>query len=88
MDQHAALRACLAKTLDWQEAHAGFEKVVEAWPPKLRGTRLEGLPYSAWQLIEHMRLTQHDILEFCRNPISRTAMCMGDGDHEDRDASM
>lgn len=68
MDQNAALRAYLAKALDWQEAHAGFEKVVDAWPSKLRGTRPEGLPYSAWQLIEHTRFTQHDILEFCRNP--------------------
>ena len=68
MDQNAALRAYLAKALDWQEAHAGFEKVVEGLPPELRGTRPKGLPYSAWQLVEHMRLTQRDILEYCRNP--------------------
>ena len=68
MDQHAALRAHIGQALDWQEAHVGFEKVVEGLPPELRGTPPQGLPYSAWQLLEHMRLTQHDILEFCRNP--------------------
>ena len=68
MDSIAALRAHIAKALDWQEAHVGFEKVVEGMPPELRGRRPEGVPYSAWQLLEHMRRTQHDILEFCRNP--------------------
>ena len=68
MDSIAALRAHIAKALDWQEAHVGFEKVVEGMPPELRGHRPEGVPYSAWQLLEHMRRTQHDILEFCRNP--------------------
>src|SRR5437870_5035840 len=68
MDQNAALRSHIVKALDWQDAHVGFEKVTEGWPPELQGRRPAGLPYSAWQLVEHMRLTQHDILEFCRNP--------------------
>jgi hypothetical protein len=68
MDQNAALRAHIAKALDWQEAHVGFDKAVAGLPPELRGRRPAGLPYSAWQLVEHLRLTQHDILEFCRNP--------------------
>ena len=63
-----AIRATIAKLLDWQDAHPGFEKVVAALPPDLRGRAPSGLPYSPWQLLEHIRITQHDILEFCRNP--------------------
>jgi uncharacterized damage-inducible protein DinB len=62
------MRAAIAKLLDWQDAHAGFEKVIAGLPPDLRGRAPSGLPYSPWQLVEHIRLTQHDILEFCRNP--------------------
>jgi hypothetical protein len=62
------MRATIARFLDWEDAHAGFEKVVAGLPPALRGQVPNGLPYSPWQLLEHIRLTQHDILEFCRNP--------------------
>jgi uncharacterized damage-inducible protein DinB len=62
-----ALRAHVLRVLEWQDAHVGFEAVVEGLPPELRGTQAKGLPYSAWQLLEHMRITQHDILDFCRN---------------------
>ena len=62
-----ALRAQVLRVLDWQDAHVGFEAVIEGIPPELRGTQARGLPYSPWQLLEHMRIAQHDILEFCRN---------------------
>ncbi len=62
------LRAHLAKLLAWEDAHAGFEVVLKGVPPKLRGVRPEGLPYSLWELLEHLRLAQADILEFCVNP--------------------
>jgi uncharacterized damage-inducible protein DinB len=62
------MRATMAKLLDWEDAHAGLEKVVAGLSPELRGQAPNGLPYSPWQLLEHIRLTQHDILEFCRNP--------------------
>jgi hypothetical protein len=64
----AALRAHLAKALRWEEAHAGFDRVVDGIPPEFRGRVPAGLPYSPWQLLEHLRLTQEDILDFCRNP--------------------
>ena len=64
----AALRAQLASALDWREANAGFDKAVDGVPAELRGKRPDGLPYSLWQLLEHLRLTQRDILDFCRNP--------------------
>jgi DinB family protein len=63
-----ALRTQIAKLLDWEEAHAGFDKTVKGFPPRLRGVVPERLPYSAWQLIEHLRIGQADILDFCRNP--------------------
>jgi hypothetical protein len=62
------MRVTIARFLDWEDAHAGFEKVVTGVPPALRGQAPNGLPYSPWQLLEHIRITQHDILEFCRNP--------------------
>jgi hypothetical protein len=64
----SSLRAQLAKLLDWEDAHASFDAAVEGVPPKLRGAAPAGVPYSPWQLIEHLRITQHDILDFCRNP--------------------
>ena len=58
--------------LDWLlrggGAHAGFDAAVQGLPPKLRGARAAGLPHTAWQLLEHMRLAQWDILDFSRNP--------------------
>jgi hypothetical protein len=62
------LRAQLAAALDWRDAHAGFDAVVADLPVGLRGRVPEGLPYSPWQLVEHLRLAQADILDFCRNP--------------------
>lgn len=43
----------------------GFDDAVAEFPPALRGSVPAGLPYSAWQLLEHIRRTQSDILEFC-----------------------
>lgn len=63
-----ALRALLARLLDWEDAHAGFDAAVEGIPAHSRGARPKGAPHSAWQLLEHMRICQWDILEFCRNP--------------------
>jgi uncharacterized damage-inducible protein DinB len=67
-DSSAALRAQLRRILSSQDAHVGFEKAVEGLAPKLRGVRVEGFPHSPWELVEHMRLTQYDILDFCLNP--------------------
>src|SRR5438034_9995361 len=62
------LRDQLAKALAWHDAHVDFERAVAATPVEVRGRKPQGLPYSPWQLLEHLRLTQRDILEFCRNP--------------------
>jgi hypothetical protein len=68
MKELEELRGQLSKLLDWEDAHVGFDVVVEGFSPELRGRRPEGLPYSAWELLEHMRLTQRDILDFCVDP--------------------
>ena len=61
-------RQQLVKSLDWEDAHAGFETSVEGVQPEILGIQPEGLPYSLWQLLEHMRICQRDILDFSRDP--------------------
>lgn len=68
MTQNDPVRAMLARMLDWEDAHVGFEKAVTGLSPALQGQTPTGLPYSPWQLLEHLRITQHDILDFCVNP--------------------
>jgi len=63
-----SVRAQVANAVDWNDAHAGFDAAVEEFPPALRGRRVDGLPHSAWQVLEHLRIAQHDILDFARNP--------------------
>ncbi len=63
----AELRAQLLALLAGGQAHADFEKVVDGMPNEMRGERPEHVPYSAWQLLEHLRITQRDILEFSTN---------------------
>jgi uncharacterized damage-inducible protein DinB len=67
MNQDAAIREHAAKLLDWGDAHVTFEKTVGGIPARLRGLVPPGLEHSAWQLLEHLRIAQGDILEFCRN---------------------
>jgi hypothetical protein len=63
-----SLREHLAKLLSWEDAHPSFDSAVRDLPEALHGTQPTGLPYSPWQLLEHLRITQHDILDFCLNP--------------------
>lgn len=62
------LRKQIKALLDGGQAHAGFDAAVNEFPAKLRGVVPEKLPYSAWQLVEHMRITQRDILNFSAPP--------------------
>jgi len=68
MDREDALRVLLSKLLTWEDAHASFDGAVDGIPPRSRGVRPEGAPHSPWQLVEHMRICQRDILDFCRDP--------------------
>lgn len=62
-----AVRDHLARVLDWEDAHVGFDTAVTGVPPEARGTRPPGFEHSAWQLLEHIRIAQDDILDFCMN---------------------
>jgi hypothetical protein len=62
-----ALRAHLVRLLDWEEAHAGFDKATGGLPANLRGAVAPGFEHSPWQLLEHLRIAQADILDFCVN---------------------
>jgi uncharacterized damage-inducible protein DinB len=63
-----ALREQLVRVLDWEEAHVGFDKALADLPPDKRGALAPGFEHSVWQLLEHMRIAQEDILDFCVNP--------------------
>jgi len=68
MNTDQFLRKHLLELLDGGHAHAAFDQVVGDFPAKYRGEVPTGLPHSAWMLLEHMRISQWDILEFSRNP--------------------
>lgn len=63
-----ALREQLAKLLDGGEAHAPWRTALADMPENLQGEKPRGAPHTTWQLLEHMRIAQWDILEFSRNP--------------------
>jgi hypothetical protein len=60
------IRQELVAALKGGNAHAGFEDVIADFPAHFRA-ETGGLPYSAWQLLEHIRLAQSDILRFSTN---------------------
>ncbi|HEV3485313.1 MAG TPA: DinB family protein, partial [Vicinamibacterales bacterium] len=66
-DHDRTLRDHLVKLLDSDQAHLRFDDAVRDFPPALRGVRPEGGPHSAWELLEHLRITLWDILEFTRD---------------------
>jgi hypothetical protein len=61
------LREQLVELLKGGGAHVDFMGAVEAFPAAKRGTYAQGLPHTGWQLLEHLRIAQWDILEFSRN---------------------
>ena len=64
MFDEKALRAQLVAFLDWNHAHASFDEAVKGIPPRLRGAVPTGLAHSVWEIVEHVRLAQADILAF------------------------
>ncbi len=66
-DTISAIRDHLARALEWQEAHVSFDKAVDGIPAGKRGARAPEFEHSPWQLVEHIRIAQEDILDFCAN---------------------
>jgi uncharacterized damage-inducible protein DinB len=61
-------RAIVASSLDWGQAHSSLENVLKGLPSELRGKRPNGFAHSVWELLEHIRITQHDLLTFVQDP--------------------
>jgi len=69
MSNDSVLRQHILYLLRGGGAHLSFDKAVASFPPQARGKRIKSVPYTAWQVLEHMRIAQWDILEFSRNPL-------------------
>ena len=67
MDKDKVLREHLVKLIGGGDAHATFGQAVADFPAELRGKTPKWAKHSAWQLLEHLRIAQWDILEFSRN---------------------
>jgi hypothetical protein len=63
----AEVRRWIVWLLGGGGAHVKFEDAIKNFPAQLLGKKPRHLPYSAWQLLEHMRLAQADILDFSVN---------------------
>ena len=67
MPTDEAWKAIVASSLDWEQGHLNLDNAVKDLPVEARGRRPAGLPHSPWELVEHIRIAQHDLLDFCRN---------------------
>jgi hypothetical protein len=67
-DRDALLRQHLVELLSGGQAHATFDVAVKNLPAALRGKRPKGVEHSPWEVLEHLRIAQWDILDFTRNP--------------------
>ena len=67
-DKIQSLRDHLLYLLRGGGAHLDFEAAIARLPAGLRGAKVAGVPHTPWRLLEHLRIAQWDILEFCRNP--------------------
>ena len=72
-DQAAPLRHHLLELLNGGHAHADFDAAVRNVPAALRGKRPKGAEHSPWEILEHLRIAQGDILEFSRDRQSQIA---------------
>src|ERR1035437_5934800 len=68
MQNNKALRQHLLSLLKGGNAHVDFDAAVKDLPVSVRGTRPDAAEHSPWELLEHLRIAQWDILEFSRNP--------------------
>lgn len=61
------VREHLRKLLLWHDAHLDWKEALSGFPAEQRGLKPDGAPHTAWELLEHVRIAQWDILEFCRD---------------------
>jgi hypothetical protein len=67
MNAQKELRAHLLEFLAGKSAHVDLETVLNEFPLDEINTRIENAPHTAWELLEHLRIAQHDIVEFSRD---------------------
>ncbi len=67
MDEQKELREHLLELLKGKSAHIALETVLNEFPVDEINTRLANAPHTAWELLEHLRIAQHDIVEFSDN---------------------
>jgi uncharacterized damage-inducible protein DinB len=67
MNKDELLRQQLIELLKGGNAHTNFHDAIQDFPAEMRGKRPKGSPHSPWELLEHLRIAQRDILEFSRN---------------------
>ena len=68
MDANKQIREHLLELLEGKSAHIALEKVLQEFPVEAINTRIENAPHTAWEMLEHLRIAQHDIVEFSYNP--------------------
>ena len=67
MDKHDQLISEITKLMQGGSAHAGLDKALASMPAQLRGAKVDKLPYTIWQLLEHIRIAQWDMLQFSKD---------------------
>src|SRR5256884_9959593 len=67
-DPDRALRDHVLELLRGGHAHVTFHDAIADWPTALRGVKPAGQPFTAWRLLEHIRISQWDIVEFTKSP--------------------
>jgi len=68
LQDDVSLRQHVLSLLKGGNAHVTFDNAIKSLPAELRGKRPKGADHSPWELLEHIRIAQWDILEFARNP--------------------
>lgn len=68
MNLEKAVREQLVKLIQWEDAHVGFDRALEELPVASRGQVPQDMTHSIWQIVEHLRISQDDIIEFSHNP--------------------
>src|SRR6478609_9483036 len=61
-------QSIVASSLDWDQAHATLDVALKGLAKADRGKRPDNYPHSVWELVEHIRIAQADLLDFLRNP--------------------